>query len=131
MRHSAWPARSVRSRRQDCRYSWACCQVSGLGALSLAGMPLTTPAIVALSVSAARLDAAQPDKSDSTTASPSATGAPGLDEDAGTSVGDGPVASVVWGLAAGAGFAVFLIGLNRAGSAKDLWPVGIADIAEL
>ena len=99
------------------------------GALSLAGMLLTAPAIVAVSVSAARLDAAQPAKSDSAMAAASVTGAPGPDEDAGTSVGDRHVAGVVWGLAAGAGFAMFLIGLNRAGSAKDLWPVGIADIA--
>ena len=38
-------------------------------------------------------------------------------------------ADVFWGLAAGAGFAMFLIGLNRAGSSQDLWPVGIADLA--
>lgn len=38
-------------------------------------------------------------------------------------------AGVFWGLAAGAGFAMFLIGLNRAGSSQDLWPVGIADLA--
>jgi hypothetical protein len=99
------------------------------GALSLAGMLLTAPAIVAVSVSAARLDAAQPDKSDSTAAAASAADAPGSDEDAGTSAMDRHMAGVVWGLAAGAGFAMFLIGLNRAGSAKDLWPVGIADLA--
>ena len=99
------------------------------GALSLAGMLLTAPAIVAVSVSAARLDAAQPDKSDSTAAPASAADAPGPDEDAGTSAMDRHMAGVVWGLAAGAGFAMFLIGLNRAGSAKDLWPVGVADLA--
>lgn len=99
------------------------------GALSLAGMLLTAPAIVAVSVSAARLDANQPDKSDSTTAAASAADAPGLDEGAGTSAVDRHVAGVVWGLTAGAGFAMFLIGLNRAGSAKDLWPVGVADLA--
>ncbi len=99
------------------------------GALSLAGMLLTAPAIVAVSVSAARLDAAQPDKSDSTTAAASAADAPGSDEDAGTSAMDRHMAGVVWGLAAGTGFAMFLIGLNRAGSANDLWPVGVADLA--
>jgi hypothetical protein len=41
------------------------------------------------------------------------------------------LAGVGWGLAAGAGFAVFLIGLHRAGSANDLWPAGIADLAGL
>ena len=30
------------------------------------------------------------------------------------------------GLASGAGFGVFLIGLNRAGSGTDLWPAGVA-----
>jgi hypothetical protein len=99
------------------------------GALSLAGMLLTAPAIVAVSVSAARLDSAHPDKSDSTTAAASAADAPGADEDAGSSVADRHMAGVVWGLAAGAGFALFLVGLNRAGSAEDLWPVGIADVA--
>jgi drug/metabolite transporter (DMT)-like permease len=33
------------------------------------------------------------------------------------------------GLGAGAGFAGFLIGLNRAGSGTDLWPVVVADLA--
>jgi drug/metabolite transporter (DMT)-like permease len=93
------------------------------GALSVAGMLLTAPAIVAVSVSAARLDAAQPDGIDSVPA-----GA-GPEDDAGTSVVDRHLAGVVWGLAAGAGFAVFLIGLNRAGSAEDLWPVGAADLS--
>src|SRR5581483_8221631 len=47
----------------------------------------------------------------------------------------GPVQrAVTWlascgALAAGAGFGMFLIALNRAGSAKDLWPAGIADLA--
>jgi drug/metabolite transporter (DMT)-like permease len=99
------------------------------GALSLAGMLLTAPAIVAVSVSAARLDAAQPDRSDSATAAAGTADRPGRDEDAQTNTVDRHVAGVVWGLAAGAGFAMFLIGLNRAGSTKDLWPVGVADLA--
>jgi hypothetical protein len=90
---------------------------------------LTAPAIVVVSVSAARLDAAQPDKGNSAAATASAADAPGPDEDARTSAADRHMAGVVWGLAAGAGFAVFLIGLNRAGSAKDLWPAGVADLA--
>ena len=98
-------------------------------ALSLVRMLLTAPAIAAVSVSAARLDAAQLEKSDSATAAPSAADAPGPDEGAGTSAVDRHMAGVVWGLAAGAGFAMFLIGLNRAGSASDLWPVGVADLA--
>lgn len=99
------------------------------GALSLAGMLLTAPAIVAVSVSAARLNAVQPDKGDSAAAAAGAAVAPGPDEDASTSAVDHHLAGVVWGLAAGAGFGMFLIALNRAGSAKDLWPAGVADLA--
>src|SRR6266568_265276 len=84
-------------------------------ALALAGMLLTAPAIVVVSVSAARLNAVQPDNGDSAAAAPSAA--------------DHHMAGVVWGLAAGAGFGMFLIALNRAGSAKDLWPAGVADLA--
>lgn len=101
------------------------------GALSLAGMLLTVPAIVAVSVSAARLDAAQPHKKDSATVAADAADAPSPDEDAGISAVNRHTAGVVWGLAAGVGFAMFLIGLNRAGSAKNLWPVGVADLAGL
>lgn len=99
------------------------------GALLLAGMLLTAPAIVTVSVSAARIDAAQPGTGDLANAAASAADAPGTGEGAGTSVVDRHLAGVGWGLAAGAGFAMFLIGLNRAGSAEDLWPVGIADLA--
>ncbi len=98
-------------------------------ALALAGMLLTAPAIVVVSVSAARLNAVQPDNGDSAAAAPSAATVPGPDEDAGTSAADHHMAGVVWGLAAGAGFGMFLIALNRAGSAKDLWPAGVADLA--
>jgi hypothetical protein len=98
------------------------------GALSVAGMLLTAPAIVALSVSAARLDAAQPDRSGSALAAAGPADAPGRD-DAGNGAVGRHVVGVVWGLAAGAGFALFLIGLNRAGSATNLWPAGVADLA--
>jgi drug/metabolite transporter (DMT)-like permease len=40
-------------------------------------------------------------------------------------------AGVLWGLLAGAGFGVLFIGLNRAGSGGDLWPVAIAQVAAL
>lgn len=40
-------------------------------------------------------------------------------------------AGVLWGLVAGAGFGVLFIGLNRAGSAHDLWPLAIAQLAAL
>jgi drug/metabolite transporter (DMT)-like permease len=35
------------------------------------------------------------------------------------------------GLAAGAGFGLFFIGLNRAGSVSDLWPIVVAQVAAL
>jgi len=38
---------------------------------------------------------------------------------------------VLWGLAAGVGFAVLFIGLNRAGSGSDLWPLVIAQVTGL
>jgi drug/metabolite transporter (DMT)-like permease len=40
-------------------------------------------------------------------------------------------AGVLWGLIAGAGFGVLFIGLNRAGSGHDLWPLVIAQLAAL
>jgi drug/metabolite transporter (DMT)-like permease len=41
------------------------------------------------------------------------------------------LAGVLYGLAAGAGFGVLFIGLNRAGSGSDLWPAVIAQLAGL
>ena len=38
---------------------------------------------------------------------------------------------MIYGLVAGAGFGVLFIGLNRAGSGSDLWPVVIAQVAGL
>ena len=40
-------------------------------------------------------------------------------------------AGVAWGLAAGAGFGLFFIGLNQAGSRSDLWPIVIAQLAAM
>jgi drug/metabolite transporter (DMT)-like permease len=78
------------------------------GALSLAGIALALPAIVAVSVPASKpaTDAA----------------APGQHRHA---------AGVGFGLAAGAGFGLFFIGLNQAGSGTDLWPVVIAQVAAM
>ncbi len=42
-----------------------------------------------------------------------------------------PAAGVLWGLAAGAGFAVLFIALNRAGSHDGLYPVAASQIAAL
>jgi drug/metabolite transporter (DMT)-like permease len=121
------------------------------GALSLAGIALALPAIVAVST-----PASQP--RDSTEAAhPSRHGPPG-----GSRVvappdqhGPGPVTKerglgppggsrgvappdqhrhavgVGLGLAAGAGFGMFFIGLNEAGSVNDLWPIVISQLAAM
>jgi drug/metabolite transporter (DMT)-like permease len=78
------------------------------GALSLAGIALALPAIVAVSA-----PAGQP----ATEAAP-----PGQHRHA---VGVG------LGLAAGAGFGMFFIGLNEAGSVTDLWPIVISQVAAM
>jgi drug/metabolite transporter (DMT)-like permease len=99
-------------------------------ALSLAGMLLTVPTIIAVSANAARLHAARPERGSSAAAASTADDPP-ADQDSGARAVDRSVTGVVWSLAAGAGFALFLIGLKQAGSASDLWPVGAADLAEL
>jgi drug/metabolite transporter (DMT)-like permease len=75
------------------------------GALSLAGIALALPAIVAVSTPTRRQ---APD---------------------GTS--HHHAAGVALGLAAGAGFGLFFIGLNEAGSDSDLWPIVISQAAAL
>ena len=40
-------------------------------------------------------------------------------------------AGVGWGLAAGAGFGLFFIGLNQAGSGADLWPIVISQLTAM
>ena len=71
-------------------------------ALALAGIVLALPAIVAVSASAA----------------------------SGATAGR-PIAGVVYGLIAGACFALLFIGLDRAGSGHGLWPVAAAAAGEL
>ena len=76
-------------------------------ALALAGIALAIPAIAAIS------------------AGPGATdGVPSAD---GRTATGRHLAGVAYGLAAGAGFALFFIGLNRAGSGSGLWPVIVAE----
>jgi drug/metabolite transporter (DMT)-like permease len=80
-------------------------------ALALAGIGLAIPAIVAISAS------------------------PGAADDLPSPPGGGVtgrrLAGVGYGLAAGAGFAVFFIAFNRAGSGSGLWPVIAGDAAGL
>ena len=75
-------------------------------ALALTGIALALPAIVGVSVSA------------------------GSEEAKGTSMGRRG-AGVLYGLGAGAGFALVFIGLDRAGSGSGLWPVAGAAAGEL
>jgi drug/metabolite transporter (DMT)-like permease len=84
-------------------------------ALSLIGIGLALPAIVGVSASSG-----QP------------AGSP---ENSGGAAGYRPTgrhaAGVAWGLVAGAGFAGLFIGLNRAGSSRDFWPLVVSQLAAL
>ena len=102
------------------------------GGLSLAGIALTVPAIVAVSAGGGRRAAGAGDESHAAVAPAAALPNAGP---AGSGGPDGAVgapgrrmAGVVCGLAAGAGFGGALICLNRAGSVTDLWPVGVAGL---
>lgn len=79
--------------------------------LALAGIALAIPAIVAIS------------------AGPGAAGDGPSPPGAG--VTGRQLAGVGYGLAAGAGFALFFIAFNRAGSGSGLWPVIAAEVASL
>jgi drug/metabolite transporter (DMT)-like permease len=90
------------------------------GSLALAGIALTVPAIVALSASAG---------ADATSAAPGGGAAASGETTGGQARRQ--LAGVACGLGSGAGFALFLIGLNRAGSGTDLWPAGVAALVGL
>ena len=107
------------------------------GALSLAGIALALPAIVAVSTPASQ---AAPDGA--TPGQPGqgpVTEERGLDRSGGSRGAAPPgqngrhhhAAGVGFGLAAGAGFGLFFIGLNEAGSGSDLWPIVISQLAAL
>ena len=86
--------------------------------LALTGIVLALPAIVGVSVSAAAEEAEEGD------AEPEAA--------AGRQAATGrQAAGVVYGLLAGACFALLFIGLDRAGSGSGLWPVAAAAVGEL
>lgn len=87
-------------------------------ALAWAGIALAIPAIVAISAGPAAADAGPGDAGDGS--SPHGRAATGR-----------RAAGVAYGLAAGVGFALFFIGLNRAGSGGGLWPVIVADAASV
>ena len=85
--------------------------------LSLAGIAVALPAIVLVSLTAAP---------------PGETPGPATPDPASPH----PVAhtawpGVAWGLAAGTGFALLFVGLNRAGSGAGIWPVFSGQVAEV
>jgi len=84
-------------------------------ALALAGIVLALPAIVGVSASAAA-------EAEADAPAQEAAAVGGLGR---------PVAGVVYGLVAGAFFALLFIGLDRAGSGSGLWPVAAAAAGEL
>jgi drug/metabolite transporter (DMT)-like permease len=104
------------------------------GALSLAGIALALPAIVAVSAPASR----QPPE----VALPRQHGQVPVTKELGLAPPGGSrgvappgqhrhAVVVGLGLAAGAGFGMFFIGLNEAGSVTDLWPIVISQVAAM
>ena len=88
------------------------------GPLALTGIALAIPAIAAVSASPGA-DSAGAD-------------GPGTPEAATERVATGRhLKGVSYGLAAGAGFALYFIGLNRAGSGSGLWPVVVGEVVSV
>ena len=112
------------------------------GALSLAGILLAVPAIVGVSTQARNTS---PDVAPAVVGSQAVAAAGQQGQVARGSAPPGQygpaarrfrpaatgrhAAGVGWGLAAGAGFGLFFIGLDRAGSGTDLWPITISQLA--
>jgi drug/metabolite transporter (DMT)-like permease len=101
-------------------------------ALSLAGIGVALPAIVLVSLTAAPPGPAVPPGA---AASPGAAVPPGPGEPDSSAEHTragwrGAWAGVGYGLAAGTGFALLFVGLNRAGSGAGIWPVVSGQAAE-
>ena len=101
-------------------------------ALSLAGIAVALPAIVLVSLTAAppgqTSDPSAPDSAAPDSAPPDpATPHPVTPHPVTHRAGEG----VAWGLAAGTGFALLFIGLNRAGSGAGIWPVFSGQVVEV
>jgi uncharacterized membrane protein len=102
------------------------------GMLAMIGIALALPAIVGVSASPGSASpgspgGGSPGKSSAGPAGPDAEGS----GQAGPARSGHHAAGVTWGLAAGAGFAVLFIALNRAGAGSGLWPVAAAQVAAL
>ncbi len=112
-------------------------------ALALTGIVLALPAIVGVSASAASGSREPTAASDGT--GRSCTIGPGrprrsrqiagaaapVPPSRGATTTGRPAAGVAAGLVAGAGFALVFIGLNQAGAGSGLWPVAVAQVAEI
>ena len=106
------------------------------GALSLAGIALALPAIVAVSAPARQpaADAAPPGQHGQGPVTKERGPEPSGGSKGVAPPGQHPgrqAAGVGLGLAAGAGFGLFFIGLNEAGSGTDLWPIVISQVAAM
>jgi drug/metabolite transporter (DMT)-like permease len=116
------------------------------GGLALAGIALALPAIVGVSASSpgavapaagedpAGEDPGGEDPGGQDSGGQDAVGAdPGGDRPAGDRAGGAGrhAQGVIWGLVAGAGFALLFIALNRAGQGGGLWPVATAQVTSL
>jgi drug/metabolite transporter (DMT)-like permease len=99
-------------------------------ALSLAGIAVALPAIVLVSLSAAPPgeppDPVTPEPAGPHPVTHRATPDPAPPHP----VPHGAWQGVAWGLAAGTGFALLFVGLNRAGSGAGIWPVFSGQAAE-
>lgn len=98
-------------------------------ALSLAGIALTVPAIVGVSISVPQPNMGWNDGSDVVAPDADGDSSAGRADRVGLSATGRHAAGIFWGLTAGIGFGLLLIGLNRAGSTTDLWPLAIAGLA--
>jgi drug/metabolite transporter (DMT)-like permease len=96
-------------------------------ALSLTGIVVALPAIVLVSLATTPASASTPASAKSADAKLADAG---LDPPA-HSARHGTLAGVSLGLAAGVGFALLFVGLNRAGSAAGVWPVIAGQVMEV
>lgn len=137
-RHAAFSVASTLSAVGSAAFS----VIAGLalgerpGTLALIGIGLALPAIIAVSASpgeSAQADAppASPEPADLEPASPAQADPEAAGADHRRGATGRHALGVILGLIAGAGFAGLFIGLNRAGSSHDLWPVVAAQVAAL
>jgi drug/metabolite transporter (DMT)-like permease len=147
-RHAAFSVASTLSAVGSAAFS----VIAGLalgerpGTLALIGIGLALPAIIAVSASPGESAQAGPTPADPAAADPALAGPASAGPPSAGPASAGPAPAgpdhrrgptgrhalgVILGLIAGAGFAGLFIGLNRAGSSHDLWPVVSAQVAAL